>query len=59
MNYCEGCDTLTLDAGCGANKYNLYGKCPCTKCIVKPMCKKACEPFLLWQDLYIASLIDH
>lgn len=46
---CEGCLTYrTLEgdylAYCTFVGYN-DGRCPCTQCIVKPMCEDTCESF--------------
>lgn len=55
---CRGCDSakfigttsecLFLDA----YKHNIEGMCPCTSCIIKPMCSDACPKF---QKSYISD----
>ncbi len=39
--HCEGC---TLYPGCTKAFYN-DGSCPCTNCIIKPMCQDICTPY--------------
>ncbi len=43
--HCSGC----VSNSCGSDQYNDKGQCPCTKCVVKMMCKKACYDFLLFR----------
>jgi hypothetical protein len=48
-NNCEGCFTYHGDeytvGDCTHICYNDDGKCPCTRCVVKPMCKDACVDY--------------
>ena len=54
MVYCEGCLTQNACYDRGGNpivrceliKYNSEGECPCTLCIVKPMCEQVCDDYL-------------
>ena len=52
---CRGCNSakfIETDGMClflDAYKHNIEGTCPCTSCIIKPMCSDACPKF---QKLY-------
>ena len=49
--YCDGCGVLFNeidDEFCDFYKDNEDGDCPCTECIVKPMCYDSCEAFIEW-----------
>lgn len=43
--YCEGCRSYAgIDSMyCSYMKFNQNSKCPCTLCIVKMVCLKACQ----------------
>ena len=54
--YCKGCPGYIIDRSsvltgnidlriCSYAKYNEEGNCPCTECIVKPMCVDSCEDY--------------
>ena len=57
-HYCKGCVLIKLSEGCELQKYNLgetngasgneIGKCPCTECLVKSMCKDGCNEYFKW-----------
>ena len=56
MVYCKGCLTNEYcdDYGndmveCELIKYNGEGECPCTNCIVKPMCEQVCDDFFAFK----------
>jgi len=62
MHNCEGCTTrknigspkyLAFTKACPYIERNNNGACPCTKCIVKTMCRQRCEPF----DVFIGYII--
>ena len=40
--YCKGC--LTVRRLC--MEFNTEGGCPCTNCLIKPMCQDACCDFI-------------
>jgi hypothetical protein len=50
-NNCDGCSSDTYydkaESGgcCKFNAYNDFGKCPCTRCIIKMMCEDVCDDF--------------
>lgn len=47
-NYCEGCYSYEeeyQDEHCDAIAFNTEGKCPCTECLIKVMCKMGCDAF--------------
>jgi hypothetical protein len=46
--YCEGCRTLIT--GCVYKQHNITGECPCTACIIKPMCKTGCPDYFIFKD---------
>lgn len=50
-NYCKGCNTYEYynsNDACYV-KQNTDGSCPCTNCIVKPMCKLMCDAFTFYK----------
>jgi len=47
MNKCEGCKGLS--GGCNYPKFNVLGECPCTLCLVKPICEKFCKKYWDWE----------
>jgi len=57
-NPCYGCATYTLAMDRCGNSFtnedvssnNDYGKCPCTLCVVKPMCGEPCEDYNDYND---------
>jgi len=51
---CEGCidyDTEEELYALPCKYSNKKGKCPCTLCIVKPMCKEYCDDYFKWRPL--------
>ncbi len=46
INSCKGC--ITIDRCAHAEKYKYV--CPCTMCIVKVMCGKACNEYLVFTE---------
>jgi len=49
--YCEGCPMYIkndLLLGCENSERNDQGECPCSHCIVKPMCDDSCIDFDDW-----------
>jgi len=49
MNNCKGCASIREGAcRCGYEEDNEDGDCPCTECIVKPMCDAPCPPWDAW-----------
>ena len=53
-DYCKGCFTRIVTIGyatvdCNHTPYNDDGKCPCTECIVKVICKYQCSTFIDFQ----------
>jgi hypothetical protein len=45
LNHCIGChDKFTYN--CDFNYLNSKDMCPCTKCLVMPMCSELCQTFL-------------
>ena len=53
--YCEGCpEASSRDSNCYySNNINADGKCPCTICIIKPMCLTACDCFHAYYQRYL------
>jgi len=50
INHCEGCLTTTSKTTyCTFIFYNNEGQCPCSKCIVKMMCERACYRFMTFK----------
>ncbi len=49
---CKGCRTLIsiekLNHDCCYYTYNENGDCPCTLCVIKAMCDKACDNYDEW-----------
>ena len=47
--YCKGCFTMRNEDGserfCGNHVNNGKGECPCTNCLIKPMCNSACDDY--------------
>jgi len=39
---CEGC---VYSEGCECGRYNQKGVCPCTQCLVKPICVIDCKDY--------------
>lgn len=58
---CQGCATYYEknkegygNSICFYSTTNSYSEvCPCSICIIKPMCKKACEPYMSFQRKFI------
>lgn len=54
MDCCEGCPAHTFDkynvAECYGYEHNSEGECPCSNCIVKPMCHITCDQFVNFVD---------
>ena len=56
MNYCEGCfglDPVFLvlaEGACIYSRFNKYGECPCSTCLVKMMCNNLCEEFIIFKN---------
>ena len=56
--HCQGCrasgekvlNPHSSNLICLVAAYNINGDCPCTKCLVKTMCKDICDKFNLWGD---------
>ena len=48
---CKGCPTYKFHSGdfqasnieCLLSFFNKYGDCPCTICLVKPVCEESCD----------------
>ena len=49
MDHCKGC-TVYHNTGCSYGNYNKGATCPCTKCIVKKMCRVSCDAYDEWSD---------
>ena len=50
INHCKGCQiALPFLVKCYLHSYNDKGQCPCSNCIVKPMCKIECDDFKLFE----------
>jgi hypothetical protein len=56
-NDCKGCFTNSyVNAadrgyhGCIYSECNDTGQCPCGTCIIKPMCRKACEDYEIFTE---------
>jgi hypothetical protein len=49
INHCDGCFTYENTRNetdlCIVYWSNWGGECPCTVCIIKPMCQTSCIPF--------------
>ncbi len=47
--HCIGCGSIVCEA---ENDINTDGSCPCTPCVVKPMCDdaKVCDEWSDWYD---------
>jgi len=53
--YCEGCvvyDDIHQVFERTCMNHNDDGRCPCSQCIIKPMCQLACEPFEKFRRTY-------
>ncbi len=63
-NHCHGCSKhrqrFTEHKNLRACVYRLpnYGNCPCTNCIVKPMCKKHCLDWHSFRDKTFPILVE-
>ena len=60
---CKGCLGLTFkDVQCTHIEKNLTGECPCTLCIIKPMCRGKnvdnCKEFNIWHKSHVAINIQ-
>jgi len=48
---CQGCSVHEAYGQCLVSPRNKYGNtCPCIKCLVKSMCRDACEEWLSYRD---------
>ena len=50
MNECKGCPTYIMQTDyyntsieCLLSHFNENGECPCTSCLVKPVCGRSCD----------------
>ncbi len=64
IDYCVGCSCYYEADGdyyyCNLGRANDSGQCPCSKCIVKPMCEQACPDFHSFEEIAkIEGLIKH
>jgi len=59
MHHCEGCYDFNpeVDYHSCALK-NSDGKCPCTVCIIKMICKTVCEKREEWYKSTLESNVD-
>ncbi len=48
-NNCGGCNLPSDVKICDFYGYNFDGSCPCTHCLVKPMCSDACDDNYKWR----------
>jgi len=46
--HCKGC--AGIERICAFWQYNPNGECPCTQCILKPMCKMDCKDLKTFVD---------
>ncbi len=46
---CNGCDLPDDVEICDFFKDNFNGSCPCTCCLVKTMCNRACDDNYKWR----------
>ena len=46
---CHGCVELR-GSGCSINNMNKNKQCPCTECLIKPMCTYPCDDFRKYHD---------
>jgi len=46
--HCRGC-TSFKNSGCHVWRNNSKGKCPCSLCVVKPICNRFCEEWDTWR----------
>jgi hypothetical protein len=63
-NYCVGCSCYYEDKGgyyyCNLEIGNDVGQCPCTRCVVKVMCERACPDFNKFKETVgVKGLIRH
>ena len=54
-NYCVGCSCYYQHADegyyyCNLGRVNSSGQCPCSMCIIKPMCQQACPAFHAFEE---------
>jgi len=52
--YCTGCKSIE-SYGCNFKPANKTGSCPCSHCIVKPMCMSACHD---WMRFKYSDLVN-
>jgi hypothetical protein len=45
---CHGCLGQSLEYSCTFQKFNEYGDCPCSDCLIKFMCQTPCKKFHIW-----------
>lgn len=45
-SYCEGCRTYNKKHGtCQSVDVTLFGRCPCSTCLIKAMCEVSCRDY--------------
>jgi hypothetical protein len=50
INYCRGCSiSVPFLVRCSLGTHNDKGHCPCTNCIIKPICQIGCESLKLFE----------
>lgn len=49
---CEGCCLYEQAIECKILEIYKGSKCPCIKCLVKPICENSCEDFMCLLDIY-------
>jgi len=58
--HCKGCLTYGEKydkcEGSIASLFNLKGKCPCSNCLVKMMCRKSCNDYNRFENIYLEKL---
>jgi hypothetical protein len=50
---CDGCYSITSGFTYCNGVFNVDGICPCTHCLVKPMCKSECGKYKTFKDIIV------